>query len=134
MPSARISLERSLTNTGCFIKNVAIAALGAVALLSIAGCDRRTENHPTRTVSVKMLNGLSVLPIRRSLENQELRVVENHGDVYVVIMPATKPPKYDASFTCGSHSEVLKDADSADIAFDIAMRCKVLYADDWDDK
>lgn len=115
------------------LKNIAIAALTAATFLSIAGCDRQTSNHPARTVSVKMLNGLSVLPIQRSLENQELSVVENHGDVYVVIMPATKPRKYDASFTCGSHSETLTDADSADIAFDIAMRCKVLRADDSDD-
>src|SRR5579862_8633430 len=105
----------------------AIAALAAATLPSITGCDRRrTENRPARTVTVSMLNGLSALPIRHSLENHELRVVENHGDVYVTIMPGTHRYTYTAAFTCGSHSETVTDADSADIAFDIAMRCKVL--------
>jgi hypothetical protein len=116
------------------LRNIAIAALTAATLLTIAGCDRRTKNRPARTVSVSMLNGLSVLPIQRSLENQGLRVVENHGDVYVAIMSGTGPNTYTASFTCGSHSEELTDADSADIAFDIATRCKVRYAVNYDDK
>lgn len=115
-------------------KNIAIATVAAATLPSIAGCDRRTENYPARSVTVSMLNGLSALPIRRSLENQGLRVAENHGDVYVTAMPGTHPYTYMAAFTCGSHSETLTDADSADIAFEIVMRCKVLYADHSHDK
>ena len=116
------------------LKNVAIAVLGAATLPSIASCDRHTENRLARTVTLSMLNGLSALPIRHSLENQGFRVVENHGDVYVSIMPGTHPGTYTAAFTCGSHTETLNDAYSADLAFDIAMRCKVLYGDDWADK
>src|SRR4051812_2542818 len=108
------------------LRNIAIASLGVTLLPSIASCNRAMKNRPARTVTVSMLNGLSASPIRHSLENQSLRVVENHGDVYVTIMPGAHPGTYAAAFTCGSQNETLTDADSADIAFDIAMRCKVL--------
>jgi hypothetical protein len=71
----------------------------------------RYQEDRLREKAAPKSNGLSVLPIQRNLENQGLRVVENHGDVSVTIMPGTAPRTYRASSTCGSHREVFNDAD-----------------------